>query len=1116
MKRNLLFNQTTAIGKRLAMVLTMLVIVGIGSAWGAEELVYTLDGTITGGSNGYATNSELTINELDWVITGNTTISPWRIGGKSLSKIDRAVYSKTAMPYNISKIEITHGTASGITVNSFKLIISDAANDSGTEIPVTFKASATTTIELPAGDYTNKYFKFLYNVTVSVSDNKYLQFTNAKFYAETAPAVTYEVTWKVDGETYTEGSPSTSVSGGSKVTQLPTNPDDCSADVVFVGWTELTTFNGTKPSDLFSDVEGSPVIDNRTTFYAVFAKREGEQKETTSTATISGSTSGSVKDVLSWSSEQQTSANAPTWNTNNSEYRFYYHSGGNGCSMTIDAEEGVTITGIKITASSTSYRTTVKYNVDGGSDQTGSWSSTTMTITELSAESFKFRNANTTNTQLRFKNVVVTYSMLSGEYTYTDYTTSCNTEPTGYTITYNTNGGDVIAATSGTALPNPLPTPTREHYTFVGWYTDERCTQDATADATIDADITLYAKWTAKTYTITFNAGTGECDTESVTTTNADGVVLPTASPSNACTEEGWTFAGWATASVNETTTAPTTSYAAGSNYKPTGDIPLYAVYMKQTFTLSTVYNSTTYYVGGYESSKAILTAETEKNNAMIFRIVDEQYLHCEDGYISHNSTSNTNVSCYADKNNVFPWTITENTGTISFQSTKAEGNVRYLGYNYNDGNPRFAVYVDSYAHNFTKTTTTTYNSDPECTPPCAMVTITNATPSIGGFSLSINTEAVTSPIENCGQGNLTITIVPYAGYLIESVSNATDVSIDSYGTATVTYPKNTTIDSEVTLVARAYTITLHTNGGTINSGNVSSYKCGEGAILPTDVTKNGYTFGGWYEFDTFYGPAVTTIGTAETGDKEFYAKWTANKYDITYKDQGNAAFSGTHETGYPTQHTYGTETTLKGATKTGYTFEGWYKDATCTNKVTTLGAAEYTGTITLYAKWTANKYDITYKDQGDAAFSGTHEIGYPTQHTYGTGTTLKGATKTGYTFEGWYKDATCTNKVTTLGAAEYTNSITLYAKWLEIFTITWMVNGEVYTTTEVVEGEPITPPASPDAGDYCGQVFAGWTNAEMVETTNVDPTLYPTPTPFPVASSNITYYAVFADYAQQ
>ncbi|MEE1069396.1 MAG: InlB B-repeat-containing protein [Paludibacteraceae bacterium] len=482
------------------------------NAWGAEELVYTLT-PANGSNNSYAGNCDITISGIKWNLTGNSQEQPWRIGGKSLTKVDRAVYSKTAMPYNISKIEITHGTASSITVNSFKLIISDAANDSGTEIPVTFKANATTTIELPAGDYTNKYFKFLYNVTVSGSSNKYLQFTNAKFYAETAPAVTYEVTWKVDGETYTEGSPSTSVSGGSKVTQLPTNPDDCSADVVFVGWTESTTFNGTKPSDLFSDVEGSPVINKRTTFYAVFAKREGEQKETTTTATISGSTSGSVKDVLSWSSEQQASANAPTWNTNDSEYRFYYNSGGNGCSMTIDAEEGVTITGIKITASSTSYRPTVKYNVDGGSDQTGSWSSTTMAITELSAASFKFRNANTANTQLRFKNVVVTYSMLSGEYTYSDYTTSCTTQTT-YTVTFNANGhgtkpDDQTIASGQKAIEPTAPTATG--YAFGGWYTDQACSDDKKFDfnTPITDNIPLYAKWTAKTYTITLDANGG-------------------------------------------------------------------------------------------------------------------------------------------------------------------------------------------------------------------------------------------------------------------------------------------------------------------------------------------------------------------------------------------------------------------------------------------------------------------------------------------------------------------------------------------------------------------------------------------------------------------------------
>lgn len=76
------------------------------------------------------------------------------------------------------------------------------------------------------------------------------------------------------------------------------------------------------------------------------------------------------------------------------------------------------------------------------------------------------------------------------------------------------------------------------------------------------------------------------------------------------------------------------------------------------------------------------------------------------------------------------------------------------------------------------------------------------------------------------------------------------------------------------------------------------------------------------------------------------------NEYTITYKDQGGSNFSGTHEEGYPTTHTYGSETPLKNAGKKGYTFLGWHKDAECTQKVTTLGATAYTGNITLYAKW--------------------------------------------------------------------------------------------------------------------------------------------------------------------
>ena len=141
----------------------------------------------TGSNNGYANNCDIIIEGITWNLTGNSTMQPWRIGGKGIENQDRALYSKTPLAYNIDKIEVTHGKAASITVNSFKLIISDEANGAGETIDVAFKASATTTIDLPEGDYTNKYFKFLYNVTnTNSSKNYFVEFTGAKFYAALA------------------------------------------------------------------------------------------------------------------------------------------------------------------------------------------------------------------------------------------------------------------------------------------------------------------------------------------------------------------------------------------------------------------------------------------------------------------------------------------------------------------------------------------------------------------------------------------------------------------------------------------------------------------------------------------------------------------------------------------------------------------------------------------------------------------------------------------------------------------------------------------------------------------------------------------------------------------
>ena len=120
---------------------------------------------------------------------------------------------------------------------------------------------------------------------------------------------------------------------------------------------------------------------------------------------------------------------------------------------------------------------------------------------------------------------------------------------------------------------------------------------------------------------------------------------------------------------------------------------------------------------------------------------------------------------------------------------------------------------------------------------------------------------------------------------------------------------------------ANAYTVTLNANGGTINSGNVTSYTYGVDTTLPTanDMTYTGYTFKGWYDNENLTGSPVTAIGGTETGDKEYWAKWTINQYTITVKpENGKADITITQN--------YGTQITAPTLTREGYQFNGWDK----------------------------------------------------------------------------------------------------------------------------------------------------------------------------------------------
>lgn len=145
--------------------------------------------TVKGTNNGYAKDCDIEVNKVVWNFTGNSTINPWRMGGKSLDKVDRVLYSKTALASKIVKIVVEHGTANDITVNSITLTVHNSADDAKTganavsTLKGDFVANDKTTFNSDA-DWTGKYYRFVYNVSVSGDKNKFFQFKSAKFSIE--------------------------------------------------------------------------------------------------------------------------------------------------------------------------------------------------------------------------------------------------------------------------------------------------------------------------------------------------------------------------------------------------------------------------------------------------------------------------------------------------------------------------------------------------------------------------------------------------------------------------------------------------------------------------------------------------------------------------------------------------------------------------------------------------------------------------------------------------------------------------------------------------------------------------------------------------------------------
>lgn len=217
--------------------------------------------------------------------------------------------------------------------------------------------------------------------------------------------------------------------------------------------------------------------------------------------------------------------------------------------------------------------------------------------------------------------------------------------------------------------------------------------------------------------------------------------------------------------------------------------------------------------------------------------------------------------------------------------------------------------------------------------------------------------------------------------------------------------------------------VAFDANGGKVGTSS-TNIAMGEKYSLPTPERKY-YSFDGWYT-EKNGGTKVTSSDVMSTGERHtLYAHWTVKSVTVTY-DAGSGNVTGDTNVKY----NLGTEYGKKLATRTGYTFMGWYTKANGSGtKVLETDIVTDEKEHTLYAYWSNKAITITLDPRSGTLSERSIKAEYDKE--YGT---LPTPERKGYTFEGWYTSASGGDRVTESSVCKDEKDATLYARWAEIY----------------------------------------------------------------------------------
>lgn len=698
----------------------------------------------------------------------------------------------------------------------------------------------------------------------------------------------------------------------------------------------------------------------------------------------------------------------------------------------------------------------------------------------------------------------------------------------------------------------------KEGFTFEGWYQDNGFVTPWDMSQGVGGNVTLYAKYTAVTYTVEFNANSGSFinDPTISLNVNANSTIDKTYElGSDDVSRQYYTLIGWAT-----TANATEPDFAFGAGGTPvTEATTLYAVWERDEVTLTFNANGGTFSDGTTTYKEITIDAGTKLTEDLLPEISYEGYSftgwYWPGGTDRLNITETTfaNPATFTAYWDINEYTVTfwanggawEGIGdtypvTVEHGSTVVEANgaditaperegmafTVWLDEDGNifdpktdavTGNLRLTAQWDDVYYKVTfdygngqASTVQTVKKGENATPP--------ATPEYDGFEFQywyidgVGTEYVFStPVES----NFTlkamwipktyiVTINAGANDAVLNINNA-PVTSGPIFTVEVTYGQ-TIADANVVLnnpTRDGYTFSgWYANGAVWTSDtsitsdievtaswNAGRYKIafdlsgapgtapaaqtvGHGGTVsrPTDPSWEGHEFLGWFlkGSDTPWDFSNTVSASAT-----LYAGWRNSSYKVSFEGNGGTFTANRNWTGSyseDVQSGYRVSAEIANPTRDGYTFAGWFdEDGNAWNASTVI-----TGSVTYYAKWDANSYELTLYANGGAYADGSDVKVYPASETTPIGN-VEIPTREGYVFRGWYTRADGGERVEFETTSTLDKDTILYAHWTEaVYQVTYQGQDFSWTNKNVKYGSTVKAPTSSNY-DIEGYTITGW-----------------------------------------